>query len=56
MKHFALVGVAGYIAKRHLAAIKNTGNNLRAALDPRDSVGILDEYFPESVVNIEIHF
>ena len=48
MKHFALVGVAGYIAKRHLAAIKNTGNNLRAALDPRDSVGILDEYFPET--------
>ncbi len=48
MKYFALVGVAGYIAKRHLAAIKYTGNSLRAALDPRDSVGILDEFFPDT--------
>ena len=48
MKHFALVGVKGYIANLHLAAIKNTGNNFRPALDPRDSVGILDEYFSET--------
>jgi len=45
--NFALVGAAGYIAPRHLRAIKETGNNLVAALDPFDSVGILDSYFPE---------
>lgn len=48
MKNFALTGVAGYIAPRHLKAIKDTGNNLIAALDPHDSVGILDQYFPET--------
>ncbi|MBS3945098.1 MAG: Gfo/Idh/MocA family oxidoreductase [Melioribacter sp.] len=48
MKNFALTGVAGYIAPRHLKAIKETGNNLVAALDPHDSVGILDQYFPET--------
>jgi Predicted dehydrogenases and related proteins len=48
MKNFALIGVAGYIAPRHLAAIHNTGNNLLAALDKFDSVGILDAYFPET--------
>lgn len=41
----ALIGVAGYIAPRHLAAIKDTGNMLVAACDPNDSVGILDRYF-----------
>ncbi len=46
MKNFALTGVAGYIAPRHLQAIKDTGNNLVAAMDPHDSVGILDRYFP----------
>ena len=46
MKNFAITGVAGYIAPRHLQAIKDTGNNLIAALDPHDSVGILDRYFP----------
>lgn len=46
MKNFALTGVAGYIAPRHLRAIKDTGNNLIAAVDPHDSVGILDQYFP----------
>ncbi|MFZ1291341.1 MAG: Gfo/Idh/MocA family oxidoreductase [Melioribacteraceae bacterium] len=46
MKNFAITGVAGYIAPRHLQAIKETGNNLVAALDPHDSVGILDRYFP----------
>lgn len=48
MKNFALTGVAGYIAPRHLKAIKDTGSNLIAALDPHDSVGILDQYFPDT--------
>ncbi|MDX2245506.1 MAG: Gfo/Idh/MocA family oxidoreductase [Bacteroidia bacterium] len=47
MKHFAITGVAGYIAPRHLKAIHDTGNNLVAAVDPHDSVGILDRYFSE---------
>lgn len=46
MKNFAITGVAGYIAPRHLQAIKDTGNKLVAAVDPHDSVGILDRYFP----------
>src|SRR5690606_16791523 len=48
MKNFALTGLAGYIAPRHLQAIKATGNRLVAALDPHDSVGIIDQYFPET--------
>ncbi|HWC54793.1 MAG TPA: Gfo/Idh/MocA family oxidoreductase [Chitinophagaceae bacterium] len=48
MKNFAIIGVGGYIAPRHLKAIKDTGNNLIAALDKNDSVGILDSYFPEA--------
>jgi len=44
---FALIGVAGYVAPRHLKAIKETGHELIAALDPHDSVGILDSYFPD---------
>lgn len=48
MKDFALIGAAGFIAPRHLEAIKNTGNNLVAALDKVDSVGILDNYFPDT--------
>lgn len=47
-KNFALTGIAGYIAPRHLKAIKETGNNLIAAVDPHDSVGILDQFFPET--------
>ena len=47
-KNFALIGVAGYIAVRHVRAIKETENNLVAALDPFDSVGFMDSYFPES--------
>jgi len=47
-KNFALIGAAGYIAPRHMKAIKDTGNNLLAAMDPSDSVGIMDSYFPES--------
>ena len=48
MKKFGLIGAAGYIAPRHLRAIKDTGNTLLAALDPNDSVGILDSFFPEA--------
>lgn len=48
MKNFAMIGTAGYIAPRHLMAIRDTGNDLRAALDPFDSVGILDSYFPHA--------
>lgn len=46
MHRFALLGAAGYIAPRHLKAIKDTGNELVAAMDPSDSVGIIDSYFP----------
>lgn len=48
MKNFALIGAAGYIAPRHMKAIKDTGNNLVAALDKFDSVGIIDSYFPDA--------
>lgn len=44
MNNFALIGVGGYIAPRHLKAIRDTGNHLLAAVDPKDSVGILDQY------------
>jgi len=44
---FGLIGAGGYIAPRHMEAIKNTGNELVVALDPNDSVGILDKYFPD---------
>ena len=48
MKNFALIGAAGYIAPRHMKAIKDTNNNLVAAMDKCDSVGIIDSYFPEA--------
>lgn len=48
MKKFALIGAAGYIAPRHMKAIKETNNNLVAALDRFDSVGIIDSHFPEA--------
>jgi UDP-N-acetyl-2-amino-2-deoxyglucuronate dehydrogenase len=48
MKNFALIGAAGYIAPRHMKAIKDTGNNLLAAYDPYDGVGIMDSHFPDS--------
>ena len=48
MKNFALIGAAGYIAPRHLKAIKDTGNDLVAALDKSDSVGVIDSYFPQA--------
>jgi UDP-N-acetyl-2-amino-2-deoxyglucuronate dehydrogenase len=44
-RRFALLGAAGYIAPRHLKAISDTGNDLVAAMDPSDSVGIIDSYF-----------
>lgn len=47
MKHFALIGVGGYIAPRHLTAIQDTGHSLVAAYDKFDSVGIMDRYFPQ---------
>lgn len=52
-KNFALIGAAGYIAPRHMKAIKETGNILIAALDPMDSVGIIDSYFPNADFFIE---
>ncbi|MCI1265713.1 MAG: Gfo/Idh/MocA family oxidoreductase [Saprospiraceae bacterium] len=45
-KRFALIGAGGYIAPRHMKAIKETGNDLVAAIDKNDSVGIMDSYFP----------
>lgn len=48
MKNFALIGAAGYIAPRHMKAIKDTGNRLIAAFDPNDSVGVIDSYFPDA--------
>lgn len=47
-QNFAITGVAGYIAPRHLQAIMDTGNKLVSAMDPFDSVGILDRYFPDT--------
>lgn len=48
MKRFALIGAAGYIAPRHMKAIKDTGNDLVAAFDPYDGVGIMDSHFPDA--------
>ncbi|HNU88413.1 MAG TPA: Gfo/Idh/MocA family oxidoreductase [Ferruginibacter sp.] len=48
MKNFALIGAGGYVAPRHMQAIRETGNKLIAALDIHDSVGVLDNYFPEA--------
>lgn len=53
MKTFGLVGVAGFVATRHLNAIKETGNLLVAALDKFDSVGIIDSYFPKAHFFVE---
>ena len=47
-KNFALIGAAGYIAPRHMKAIKETGNDLVAALDPYDGIGIMDSNFPNA--------
>ena len=48
MKKFALIGAAGYVAKRHMKAILETKNRLEVIVDPSDSVGIIDSYFPEA--------
>ncbi len=48
MKNFVLIGAGGYVAPRHMQAIKDTGNKLIAALDIHDSVGVLDNYFPDT--------
>ena len=53
MKTFALIGAAGYVAPRHMRAIKETDNLLVAAYDPNDSVGIIDSYFPEANFFVE---
>ena len=47
-KSFALIGAAGYIAPKHMKAIKDTGHQLVAAVDRSDSVGVIDSYFPEA--------
>ncbi|WP_366656148.1 Gfo/Idh/MocA family oxidoreductase [Fodinicurvata sp. EGI_FJ10296] len=47
-KNFALIGAAGFVAPRHMKAIKETGNSLLAALDPNDSVGVIDSHFPDA--------
>lgn len=47
-RNFALIGASGYIAPRHMRAIKDTGNNLMAAFDPYDGIGIMDSYFPQA--------
>jgi UDP-N-acetyl-2-amino-2-deoxyglucuronate dehydrogenase len=46
--NFALIGVGGYIAPRHMGAIRSAGGTLRAAVDPKDSVGIIDRHFPDA--------
>jgi len=53
MKNFALIGAAGFVAVRHMKAIKDTGNNLVAALDKNDSVGVIDSYFPNADFFVE---
>jgi UDP-N-acetyl-2-amino-2-deoxyglucuronate dehydrogenase len=53
MKNFAMIGAAGFIAPRHLKAIKDTGNNLLASLDKHDCVGIMDSYFPNADFFVE---
>lgn len=53
MKNFALIGAAGYIAPRHMKAIKDTSNILVAALDKNDSVGVMDSYFPDADFFVE---
>ncbi len=45
--YFALMGAAGYVAPRHMRAIKEIGGELAVAHDPHDSVGVLDRYFPD---------
>ncbi len=53
MKTFALIGAAGYVAPRHMRAIKEIGGELKVALDPQDSVGVIDGYFPDARFFVE---
>jgi UDP-N-acetyl-2-amino-2-deoxyglucuronate dehydrogenase len=53
MKTFGLIGAAGYIAPRHMRAIKEVGGDLVVALDPSDSVGVIDSYFPDARFFVE---
>ena len=50
MNSFALIGAAGYIAPRHLRAIRDVGGELKVAFDPSDSVGVIDGYFPDAKI------
>ncbi|KPK66451.1 MAG: oxidoreductase [Gemmatimonas sp. SG8_38_2] len=54
MVNFALLGVGGFVAPRHLAAIRDTGNRLIAACDPHDSVGVMDSYFSDAAFFTEV--
>ena len=54
MKNFALTGLAGYVAPRHLQAIRDTGHRLVAAVDPHDAVGVVDRYFPDAAFFTEV--
>lgn len=53
MKNFALIGAAGYVAPRHMKAIKTVGGDLKVAFDPNDSVGIIDNHFPDASFFVE---
>ncbi len=53
MKTFALIGAAGYVAPRHMRAIKDVSGKLRVAFDPNDSVGVIDSYFPDARFFVE---
>src|SRR5580765_5777716 len=53
MKSFALIGAAGYIAPRHMRAIKDTGGIIKVAFDPNDSVGVIDSHFPDARFFVE---
>ena len=53
MTSFALIGAAGYVAPRHMKAIKAVGGDLKVAFDPNDSVGVIDSYFPEANFFVE---
>jgi UDP-N-acetyl-2-amino-2-deoxyglucuronate dehydrogenase len=53
MKTFAIIGAAGYIAPRHMRAIKDVGGQLSVAFDPNDSVGVIDSYFPDARFFVE---
>lgn len=52
-RRFGLIGAAGFIAPRHMRAIKDTGNELVCAVDPKDSVGVMDSYFPQAHFFVE---